>query len=188
MARNIQDYDGQVHAPDSDYPNGDIKDDTGALDGTNANRKSNADIHQFFMKLLRLGSIDTNGLADNEYNGFQLVQALLDVAGSHRKLFVKDGVAASDIVQADYSTQVLIQRTAQNGHVVSMAIPTGTYNAPITIYNYSAFSVSVDDQAGTNTINSAAAPFSLPALTAVEFTYDSGSTDWVMNKKYALEA
>lgn len=77
MARDIQDYNGQVHAPDSDYPSGDIKDETGSNDGTRADRTSNADIHQFFMKLMRGAGITSNGLPDNEYNGLQFVEALL---------------------------------------------------------------------------------------------------------------
>jgi hypothetical protein len=79
MARDIQDYDGQVHAPDADYPSGDIKDETGALDGTVANRVSNADIHQLMMKMMREAGITANGLPDNEYNGLQLFEALLAV-------------------------------------------------------------------------------------------------------------
>ena len=75
MAIGIRNYP-QVTPPDSDYPDGRIKDDTGINDGTPINVKTNGDIQQFFAKLMRLAGITPNGLPDSEYNGLQLIQAL----------------------------------------------------------------------------------------------------------------
>ena len=75
MAYGIQNYDGTKIGIDFSYPDGDIKDDTGSNNGTRVNRKSNADLQQFFAKLMRLAEIIPNGLPDNEYVGFQFVEA-----------------------------------------------------------------------------------------------------------------
>ena len=80
MAIGIRNYP-QVTPPDSDYPDGRIKDDTGINDGTPINVKTNGDIQQFFAKLMRLAGITPNGLPDSEYNGLQLIQALFNDTG-----------------------------------------------------------------------------------------------------------
>lgn len=75
MAIGIRNYP-QVTPPDSDYPDGRIKDDTGINDGTPINVKTNGDIQQFFAKLMRLAGLAPNSIPDSEYNGFQLIVAL----------------------------------------------------------------------------------------------------------------
>lgn len=75
MARKITDYNGQITAPDSDYPDGRIKDSTGFNDGTFYDEKAYGDIQQFFMKLLRRAEITANGNPENETNGFQFMAA-----------------------------------------------------------------------------------------------------------------
>lgn len=67
----------------SNYPNGRIKDNTGAGDGTPVNRKIYGDIHEFFAKLMRLAGIAYNGLPDNEGSGYQLVDAAIALAGKN---------------------------------------------------------------------------------------------------------
>lgn len=84
MARSIQNFDGQVIAPNTDYPVGDIKDDTGSDDGTRINRTSNSDIQQFFQKLMRIGNVTPNGMPDNEYTGFQLIEALQKASNPYK--------------------------------------------------------------------------------------------------------
>jgi len=61
--------------PTSDYPFGDIRDDTGTGNGTPIDRQVYADIHQFFAKMFFESGITSNGLADNATNGFQLWNA-----------------------------------------------------------------------------------------------------------------
>jgi hypothetical protein len=75
MARGIQNFPNII-SPDSDYPSGRIKDDTGANDGTPIDEETNGDIQEFFAKLMRLAAITPNTLPDNEYSGHQYVQAL----------------------------------------------------------------------------------------------------------------
>lgn len=76
MARDIQIYNGTVTAPNSDYPNGRIKDDTGTDNGTDCNEQSNGDMQQFFAKMMRESALSYNNLPDNEYSGNQFFQAL----------------------------------------------------------------------------------------------------------------
>lgn len=68
-------------APDSDYPYGKTRDisSLGAGDGTPANTLVHGDFHQFFEKMMADAGITANGLFDNEYNGWQLFEALLAV-------------------------------------------------------------------------------------------------------------
>jgi hypothetical protein len=71
-----------VEAPSTDYPFGNIKDDTGAEDGTPVNKAVYADFHQFFEKLMSVAGLTHNGLPDNATDGFQLYEALLKVFDS----------------------------------------------------------------------------------------------------------
>jgi len=66
-----------------DYPNGRIKDSTGAGDGTPVNEQIYGDIHEVFAKLMRLSGIPFSGLPDNELNGYQYVDAMRFLASKN---------------------------------------------------------------------------------------------------------
>lgn len=68
-----------VDAPDSDYPFGRIRDNSGIGDGTPVDEEVYGDFHQFFAKLMDVSLIPYNNLPDNEYSGFQYFEALLNV-------------------------------------------------------------------------------------------------------------
>lgn len=61
------------------YPFGNIKDDSGAGDGTPVDKAVYADFHQFFEKLMNAAGITHNNLPDNQTDGFQLFDALMKV-------------------------------------------------------------------------------------------------------------
>lgn len=63
-------------APNSDYPGGQIKDDSGINDGTQADVATVGDMYQFFYKIMALAGISPNNLPDNVSNGYQIVDAL----------------------------------------------------------------------------------------------------------------
>lgn len=65
-----------TEVPDSDYLGGSTKDDSGAGDGTPANKRTFNDFFEFFTKLLSRKSIVPNGLFENEYAGHQYHTAL----------------------------------------------------------------------------------------------------------------
>ena len=68
-----------TESPSGDYPFGNIRDTVGATPGTPVNKLVYADFHQFFAKLMDLGQVTANGLPDNDYSGFQLMEALLNL-------------------------------------------------------------------------------------------------------------
>ena len=76
MARILK-YQPNAPAPDSDYPNSRIKNDTGTGNGTQVSEEIHGDIIQFFQKLLIDSGITTNDLPDNVTNGYQLLDAFL---------------------------------------------------------------------------------------------------------------
>lgn len=80
MARSIQQKTRTV-APGGDYTSfGRIKDDTGSNDGTPVDVEVYNDFHEFFDYLMQLAGVTPNGLADNDTNGFQLVESLFKFA------------------------------------------------------------------------------------------------------------
>jgi hypothetical protein len=86
MARRIIDYNGTVVGVGGAYPYGDIKDNPS---GTIIDRTSNADLQQFFQKLLAEAGITGNGLADNVTNGYQLTEAMSKVISNHAAQIVR---------------------------------------------------------------------------------------------------
>lgn len=78
MARSLA-LKPNTETPDSDYPFGRIRDRSGATNGTGVNENVYGDIHQFFAKLFSESGLTYNELPDNDYSGFQLYEALLEV-------------------------------------------------------------------------------------------------------------
>lgn len=76
MAVKLEDKPN-VEAPNATYPFGNIKDDTGANDGTPVNKLVYADFHQFFAKMMDAASVTYNDLVENAVNGFQYFTALI---------------------------------------------------------------------------------------------------------------
>lgn len=83
MAINKQSVPGIDNSDPVNYPNGRIKDNSGAGDGTPVNRTVYSDLHEVFAKLMRLADIAYSGLPDNESTGYQLVDALVALAGKN---------------------------------------------------------------------------------------------------------
>lgn len=81
MARGLQNYPN-IDGPDSDYPDGRIKDNDGSGNGTPINEFTNGDLQQFFAKMMREANISPNGLPDSEYIGFQYFEAFIDLLNS----------------------------------------------------------------------------------------------------------
>ena len=85
MARDITTLPNTI-APDTDYPNGRVKDKVGANPGTRVNEAMLGDETQFFAKIMRMGGVSYNNLPDNEYVGNQFYEALLKVFGGLRRI------------------------------------------------------------------------------------------------------
>jgi hypothetical protein len=116
MARSIQDYNGQVTTPDSDFPQGRIKDDSGADDGTVVDETSNGDIQQFFVKMMTEAALSYNGLPDNEYGVNQFFEALRVAARPYRSYAVNMSQSGtSDPVVAIMEDQIGIVSVTRQG-------------------------------------------------------------------------
>lgn len=80
----------RVQAPDSIYPFGQIRDQTPTALGTPVNEELYGDIHQLMEKMVSEAGLAGNGLPDNEYNGFELYQALKKLI-DNRETSINDG-------------------------------------------------------------------------------------------------
>ena len=67
-----------TNPPDGEYPYGQIRDRDGITAGTPGNLEVYGDMHQFFEKVIRESTLTPNDLPDNEYNGYQLWDAMAE--------------------------------------------------------------------------------------------------------------
>ena len=81
--RKLLDAGNVDNSNPADYPDGRIKDNTGAGNGTPVNEFTKGDIHQTFLKAKRLYGITENGLPDNETNGFQMLDGIIALASKN---------------------------------------------------------------------------------------------------------
>lgn len=65
-----------VESASTNFPYGNIKDDSGLGDGTKVDKKSYADFHQFFARLFALCNLTSNNLPESATNGFQYIKSL----------------------------------------------------------------------------------------------------------------
>ncbi len=70
-----------VNGPDSEYIYGRIRDWSGTVEGTPVDEALYGDIHQLIAKIIQESGITPNNLPDNEYNGFQIWEALIQHMG-----------------------------------------------------------------------------------------------------------
>ncbi|MBC7486089.1 MAG: hypothetical protein H7282_05005 [Cytophagaceae bacterium] len=127
MARGIENF--PVHeTPTSDYPSGNIKDRVGTDPGTKINKFSNGDIFQFFAKFLRILGVSPNGNPENETNGYQYVQSVIDVM--HQE--ITDGIVRAMLDSYAFNDLIKFQ-----GAIVSVgSIPgSSTITAGEIFYN-----------------------------------------------------
>lgn len=177
MAIGLENYEN-ISPPDSDYPDGNIKDNTGLFDGTPFDKNTYADIHQTFAKLLRLATITPNGLPENEYNGFQYLEAM-------RKLFCDVGVyvefdrSYSLVVNALFNPLIEIPSGSPNlGDIAFESIAGYEFDLlTATIKNNSSNSVDVFPD-GSDTIDGGAST-TVGAGNCKKFVMDKGNNNWI---------
>jgi len=185
MSTGLENYPN-IEAADSDYPNGNIKDKDISLPGTPVNKLVYADMHQTLAKLLREVNITANGLPDNEYNGFQYIEAMKYLLGNHRRIKTLTGSGVGVTAESDYNTLVIVKPDAGALDFVTLVEPTGSYIGRCVVANYSLNSVEIFNILGDN-IDGSAPPFILPAGDYAEFLYDSGGTLWTVPVYYKLD-
>lgn len=140
MAINLEDKQN-VQAPDSDYPYGQIKDDTGSGDGTPVDVAVYGDFHQFFARMFALSGLTYNGLPDNDYSGFQYIEA----ANKLWKTF--DGVkiisVTTTLTSSDISKLIIVNGASSD---IDVLLPTSVSSMDgdsITVLNNGNYSVTL---------------------------------------------
>ena len=73
-----------VDPADSDFPYGNVKDNSGTNNGTPLNRLVLSDYIQFFHKLMDEAGISYNGVLDNDYSGWQFYEAFRKVTRPYK--------------------------------------------------------------------------------------------------------
>lgn len=99
----------------TNFPNGRIKNNTGAGNGTPINEVTKGDIHEFFDKALRLYGITHNDLPDNETNGYQTIDAVRALASKND--FVLDLTVQSGVMKVP----VKISKMLENESIILKA-------------------------------------------------------------------
>lgn len=87
------------------YPDGRIRDNSGAGDGTPVNRLIYSDLHEFFAKIMRTAEIAYNGLPENTVNGYQLVDAVIALAGKND--YVYNLSTVTGVINISTKTEIL---------------------------------------------------------------------------------
>lgn len=178
MAIRLQDKQN-VAAPDSDYPYGQIKDDAGAGDGTPVDVAVYGDFHQFFARMFALSGLTYNGLPDNDYSGFQYIEA----ATKLWKTFDGIKIISTDTILTIADLGKLIVVTG-NAIDIDVFLPKSTDSEDgdaFTILNYSAYSVSVRRRVPDAIFFEAYGGIKLALPTIGDystFVCDKGNTDW----------
>jgi hypothetical protein len=178
MAIGLQNYQ-KISAPDSDYPNGNIKDNPGDNSGTPFNTNTYQDIHQVFAKVLRLADITASGLPENEYSGFQYLEGM-------RTIFCDPGEyigfnrSISLVVNALKNPLIEVLPGSPNSGDIAMAEATDhEYDSVCaTIKNSSSHSVKVY-AGGTDTINNTSF-INVGAGNGAKICLDKTHSNWVL--------
>ncbi len=181
MATGLQNYPN-TSAADSDYPNKNIKDDTGADDGTPVNKIVYADMHQFLAKMLRLAVITANGNPDNEYNGLQYMQAAYKIFRTHGDLINFDR-SISLVVSNAFSPIIILSPGAPNSGDIVMedsTDDTAINGGTVTFVNDSSFAVDIFPDSSSDTINYLTSAYILPSLARVTMALDKPNGNWVV--------
>ena len=119
-----------VTAPDVTYPYGNIKNDTGAGDGTPVNVQVYADFHQFFARMAALAGITYNNLPDNSTNGYQYYDALLSL--------IQSNITTANAVTVTNTVGLTVIPFTQNRHnleyanIASGSVPLKTFTYDFT--------------------------------------------------------
>ncbi len=195
MARTITDFPNHS-APNGEYIYGDIIDEDGSQNGTPINRETNADIHQFFARLMAKFGVASNGLPDNAYNEFQFFQAALATFRKYNQHYFYNpaglpiNLAASTPV--DHNALVYVLGSASGGTiglpVIDDVVSPGEdflmdYDT-VTVTNYCTQSVDINTAASNEYIGgfgSTNLTYTLPTNKKIELVLIKSLNLWLIN-------
>lgn len=168
MASNKKDAPNIDNSDLTNYPDGRIRDNSGAGDGTPVNRLIYSDLHEFFAKIMRLAGLVYNGLPDNESNGYQLVEAAVALAGKNdiittlnvsggiaqipvKLSILKDGEILTCVAGFNYATETQIKGTEPS--LKTIVVPSGFKTGDYLILINSAANIKIVRLADASNIN-----------------------------------
>lgn len=149
MAIKLEDKQN-VQAPDSDYPYGNIKDDTGAGDGTPVNVAVYGDFHQFFARMFALSGLTFNGLPDNDYSGFQYIEAANKLWKSYIGVLTLSADTTELLTYANIGYFINAEGNTVNKRITLPSAATCQDGDSITVYNNSGFQIELYRFTGNN--------------------------------------
>lgn len=149
MAIKLEDKQN-VQAPDSDYPYGQIKDDTGAGDGTPVNVAVYGDFHQFFARMFALSGLTFNGLPDNDYSGFQYIEAANKLWKSYIGVLTLSANTTELLTYANIGYFINAEGNTVNKRITLPSAATCQDGDSITVYNNSNFQIELYKFTGNN--------------------------------------
>ena len=110
-----------VTPPSSAYPYARLKDDTGTNNGVPVDEQVYGDFHQFFERLMIEGGITPNGSPENATDGFQLNEALFNLAVKPSLSFNGNFNDQSPVDDIQYSSPQSMGDMASNDDTVFIA-------------------------------------------------------------------
>ena len=166
-----------VTAVSAAYPWKDIKDDTGAGDGTPLNQISHSDYHQTFRKLLDKAYLAPNGLPDNVTNGYQYVDALKFLYKNFRGVVP---TSVGIILDKHFTRKVIYidSATTLTGFIMPSSADLDDTDS-ITIVNKTNYEVVMQGD-GTDTVDLSASVSLLASGDFAELVLDKGNGNWVL--------
>lgn len=167
-------------AATADYPWKNIKDDSGAGDGTPLDMISHADYHQTFRKLLDDGGITPNNLPDNVTNGYQYIEALKKKY--KRSIGTKTVSVNTALAFSDYNKHVIASGSSAQIQIVLIAKASLQEGDNIIVYNNSSYPVEL---LGNSATINGSATIILPLIgDFIELQLDKAGSDWkIVNSK-----
>lgn len=177
MSKGLENFLPFIIPANSDYPWGDIKDDTGVGDGTNVDRVNHADYHQTFRKLLSLASITPNNLPDNVTNGYQYITALNKVVKPFNGVFTT-AVSATLNFATHYNKLINVSGAAGDIFINLVASTSLQDGDRFVVFNNGSFNVVI--QGGGDSINGNVDLTLTKSGDFVELVLDKANANWLI--------
>lgn len=185
MAVGIENYTNIDTSDPTNYPNGQLKNNSGVGDGTPFDKTVYNDIHQVLDKLLRLASVVASGDPESEGDGYQYISAMAAIFRQFGSLTLHPTSGGSyQIPSAKTNPLVVIP----SGHAASSSVllPDMNSNADefnfsvVTVTNKSANSQSVAAFDSSYSVEGAAGGSkSVAAGATVVLVWQSTASNWI---------
>lgn len=190
--RSITDFTNH-DAPDTDYPYGKIRDNNGTNNGTPVNEATYGDIHQLMARVMHYSRQTSNGLPDNDYNGFQLFDAFTKMFNKYSKLYLYNptGSPLSLAGENYHNSQIQVIGSTSGGMILFPDQDSILEGATVVVTNYNSDSGGVLLSGATSSQyigghGSTNITYTLPDNTRAEFVYRALGNLWLKVDEHAI--